>query len=118
MKTLKTLLLVCALSFSTIMTANPTEWFGDINSISNEIEKILEESHYQITDDLKVTIFFSISEDQRIQCLSVASENNDVNYFIKKELENKLLSGENWRNGVIYEITVDYEDVRLKYATI
>lgn len=112
------LLLVCAISFSTIMTANPEVRFADLNSISNEIEKILQESHYRITEDLKVTVFFSISEDQRIQCLSVASGNEDVNYFIKKELENKLLLGDDWRKGVIYEITVYNSDALLKYATI
>ena len=118
MKIFKMLLLVCAISFSTIMTANPVEKFADLNSISNEIEKILEESHYKMAEDLKVTIFFSISEDQRIQFLTVASGNEDVNYFIKKELDNKLLLGDEWRKGVIYELTVDYADVVLKYAAI
>lgn len=118
MKSFKMLLLVSAISFSTFMTANPAEKFGDLTSISNEIEKILQESHYKITDDLKVTVFFSISEDKRIQCLSVASGNEDVNYFLKKELENKLLLGDLWRKGVIYELTVDYADVALKYAAL
>lgn len=118
MKLFKKLLLVGAISFSTILTANPVDRFADLTSISNEIEKILQESHYNITEDLKVTIFFSISEDDKIQCLSVASENEDVNYFIKRELENKLLAGDQWRKGVIYEITVYYSDALLKYATI
>lgn len=118
MKTFKMLLLVCAFSLSTVMTANPTERFADMNSISNEIEKILQESRYDLDKDLKVTIFFSLSEDNRIQCLSVASGNEDVNYFIKKELENRLLSGNNWKEGVIYELSVDYADALLKYAVI
>lgn len=118
MKTFKMLLLGCALFLGTVMNANPIERFADMNSISNEIEKILEESRYKLDENLKVTIFFSISEDKKIQCLSVASGNEDVNYFIKKELENRLLLGNYWQEGVIYELSVDYADTLLKYAVI
>lgn len=112
------LLLGCAISLSTVMNANPNERFADMNSISNEIEKILEESRYKLDENLQVTIFFSISEDNKIQCLSVASRNEDVNFFIKKELENRFLMGEYWEEGVIYELSVDYADSLLKYAVI
>lgn len=119
MKTLKTLILVCAVSISALVNANPlNERFIDSNSISHEIEMILQESHYILDEDLEVTIFFSISEDKTIQCLTVASGNADLDSFIKRELENQRLIGDSWREGMIYEISVDYSDTMLAYANL
>lgn len=119
MKTFKMLLLGCAISMSTLLYANPSnERFANMNSISHEIEMILQDSHYILDEELKVTIFFSISEDKTIQCISVASGNEDLNYFIQKELEGRLLFGSHWRNGVIYELSVDYSDTLLAYANL
>lgn len=113
MKTFKMLLLLGAFSFSTLSFANPSDTFSDLSSISSEIEKILQESHYNLDKDLTVTIFFSISENNKIQCLSVASGNEDVNYFVQKELENRFIMGKNLEEGVIYEVTVDYSEAML-----
>lgn len=119
MKTLKILFLACAVSFSTLVKATPlNERFADTSSITHEIEMILQESHYILNEDLKVTVFFSISEDKTIQCLSVASGNEDLDSFIKRELENRLLVGQQWRKGMIYEISVDYSDTMLAYANL
>ncbi len=119
MKTFKMLLLGCAISMSTLMNANPSnDRFTDINCISHEIEVILQESHYILDEELEVTVFFSISEDNTIQYISVASGNEDLDYFVKKELEGRFLSGSFWRKGLIYELSVDYSDTLLAYANI
>ena len=119
MKTFKTLLFVCAISMTTLLYANPSnERFGDMKSISQEIEMILQESHFILDDEMQVTVFFSISEDNTIQCINVASGNEDLNYFIKKELENRSVFGTDWREGMIYEISVDYSDTLLTYANL
>lgn len=119
MKTFKMLLFGCAISLSTLMNANPcSEGFGDMNSISEEIEMILQESHFILDKEMEVTIFFSISEDKKIQYISVASGNEDLNYFIQKELENRHLYGTDWREGMIYELSVDYSDTLLAYANL
>ncbi|SDL32503.1 hypothetical protein SAMN04488034_103196 [Salinimicrobium catena] len=119
MKTFKMLLLGCAVSLSTMLYANPSEErFADMNSISHEIENILQESHLILDEELEVTIFFSISEDKKIQCINVASGNEDLNYFIQKELENRNVFGGEWREGIIYELSVDYSDTLLAYANL
>lgn len=119
MKTLKMLLLGCAISMSTGLYAiTSNEKFEDMNSISHEIEMIVQESNYVLDEEMEVIIFFSISEDNTIQCISVASGNEDLNYFIQKELEGRLLFGSHWRNSVIYELSVDYSDSLLAYANL
>ncbi len=119
MKTFKMLLIGCAISMSTLVNANPSnERFGDMNSISHEIEMILQESHFILDEEMQVTIFFSISEENTMQYVSVASGNEDLNYFIQKELENRPVFGTEWREGMIYELSVDYSDTLLTYANL
>lgn len=119
MKTFKMLLFVCAISMTTLLHANPSsERFGDMNSVSHEIEMILQESRFILDDEMQVTVFFSISEENTIQCISVASGNEDLDYFIKKELENRHVFGSEWREGMIYELSVDYSDTLLAYANL
>lgn len=119
MKTFKMLFLACAVSLSTLVNATPlNERFVDTNSIAHEIEMILQESHYILEEDLEVTIFFSISQDNTIQCLSVASGNPDLDSFVKRELEDRKLIGKQWREGMIYELSVDYSDTMLAYANL
>ncbi|GAB2775903.1 hypothetical protein [Salinimicrobium soli] len=107
MKRLKLLSIVFAISMSIAMYARPIEKFEDMNSISSEIEKLLETGDYDLKEGATITIFFSISEEDTIQCLSVASSCEEVNSLLKEKLENQLLMGDDWRKGKIYELSVE-----------
>lgn len=103
MKNLKLLLVGFAIILS---SATKAETFKNPDSVSVEIERMLKDVKSCDNKDLEVTVFFSISEDQKIQSLSVASSDVEVGRYIQKQLENKQLPAENWMKGKIYELTV------------
>lgn len=105
MKNLKLLLVALVLGLSTTGVAKG-EKFADPSSVSAEIENLLTEQNYKAQKDFSVTVFFSVSEDNRIQSLNVASSDERVNQFLLKNLENRKLEGEIWMSGKIYELTV------------
>lgn len=106
MRHLKLLLVAFVITISTALYANPDSKFTDENSISTEIENLMEEPCYSAEKDLTVTVFFSLSEDRKIQSISVASPNEALNEFLQKRLGNQELSGDFWQEGKIYELSV------------
>lgn len=93
--------------FSSIVSAKDYRNLANPDSVSVEIERMLQ--NLKLANDcepLEVTVFFSVSEDQKIQSLSVASSNEEVNTYIQKELSNLQLPTEFWMKGKIYELTV------------
>ncbi len=106
MRHLKFLFVAFAITMSTVVNADEKLNLVDTTSISSEVKKLLAESEQRTDNDFAVTIFFSISEDQKIQNIKVASPNREINQFLEKKLANQELSGEFWRKGMIYELTI------------
>lgn len=107
MKNSKLLLVVFAMILSLGVKAESLSKFANPDSVSVEIERMLKDLKLaNECENLEVTVFFSVSEDQKIQNLSVASSNGDVSRYIQKQLENKELAPEAWMKGKIYELTV------------
>ena len=102
MKSIKMLLVVVAMI---ITSATQAGTVGNPDSVSTEIEKMLKDFKSEDGKTLEVTLFFSVSEDQKIQSLSVASENKEVSRFLEEKLANKALPSD-WMKGKIYELTV------------
>lgn len=102
MKSIKMLLVVVAMI---ITSAGQAKTVANPDSVSVEIEKLLNDFQSSTCQNLEVTLFFSVSEDQKIQSLSVASENKEVCKFLEEKLTNKALSAD-WMKGKIYELTV------------
>lgn len=106
MKRSKLLLIALAVLMSAAVYGNSPARFIDVNAISYEIENILKNSFNDVEEGFKVTVFFSISEENKIQQLQVASPNQELNKIIIKELENQETTGPSWRLGKIYELSV------------
>ncbi|WP_029037840.1 hypothetical protein [Salinimicrobium xinjiangense] len=102
MKNLKLLLVGFTIILSSAVKA---ETFKTPDSVSVEIERMLTDIKVCDNKDVEVTVFFSISEDQKIQNLSVASSNREVGEYIQNRLENRRLPAD-WMKGKIYELTV------------
>lgn len=105
MRTLKLMLVALAITLSSSIYANNKK-FVNADSLSVEIEKTLEQYNCDAQEDFAVTVFFSVSEDGRIQSLNVASENEQVNELLQQNLEGQAVPGDFWRKGKIYELTV------------
>lgn len=106
MRKLKLLLVIFAVVMSTTAFAN-SEKFTDPDAVTLQIEKLVKAKETSLGKDFSVTIFFSISENNRIQSLSVASPDEVINQLLLKELSGQELSGDQWLKGKIYELTVN-----------
>ena len=104
MRHLKLMLVAFAITLSSVYANNKK--FVNANSVSSEIERTLEEHNCNVQEDFSVTVFFSVSEDGKIQSLNVASANEAVNELLQEKLEGQQVPGDFWRKGKIYELTV------------
>ncbi len=108
MKRLNLFLLAFALITGTSIWAAPFEKANDLKELSEEIEHTLRDSNHDIKKGTTVTVFFSISEDKKIQCISVASSEVEVSELIQEKFKNYELHGEIWREGLVYELSVGH----------
>ena len=108
MKRLKLFLLAFALITGTAIWAAPLEKANDLKELSEEIEHLLQDSDHNIEKGTNVTVFFSISEDKKIQYISVACSEIEVSELIQKKFQNYKLNGETWREGLVYELSVGH----------
>lgn len=104
---LKILLLTFAIASSTIFFSASAIKIYDLDGLSAEVQLLLKESNVPVDEAKPVTVFFSVSEDLTIQAVSVAAQNETVAHVLEKRLINKKLDGDNWREGMIYELSVE-----------
>lgn len=83
-----------------------SEKISDLNSLSAEIELLLRDSNRVIPEGETMTVFFSVSEDMTIQYVAVASADKKTSVLIEKKLQHQKLDGKKWREGKIYELSL------------
>lgn len=96
-----------AFVISTTIYAAPTK-IEDPDALSLKIESFLRDCYQMNEKGTSVTAFFSVSEDNRIQNIAVASKDRVLSEYLEKRLENLGLDGNKWRKGVIYELSVGH----------
>lgn len=105
--------MVVAMTMTTAVVANPDRKSADTKrSVSYEIEKMLDKSNLIVEDDFMLRIVFSISDDREIQVRSINSDNEEVNEFLMRRLENQKVYGKSWVAGKIYSLPVKVEAAR------
>lgn len=113
MKTLKTFLVGFAIILSTANYANTSfDDEGNRSSISYQIERMLSDSGLIIEEDFTVTVFFKITEENRIEIRSIQSPNEEVNNFLEERLAHRKVHGEKWETQKIYELPVKVHGTR------
>jgi hypothetical protein len=93
MKTIKTLLLVVAIAFSTVLYASDKPSKDTSNSISQEIGKLLMNPSFTVEEDVLANVKVLFNEDNEIVVLSVDCEKKGICSYIKSRLNYKELSG-------------------------
>lgn len=78
----------------------------DLNSLSSEVESLLKSLDHKLQKGDSATVFFSIAKDRKIQYVKVAFEDSVHSYLLEKNLKNRQLDGNKWREGKIYELSV------------
>ena len=111
MRTLKMLLLIVSITFSSIASAdtNPVEDLKKTNSsnqlISQTVSKLLEDSYVQLNADTKATVKLAVNKDGEIVVLYVETNNEDVEAYIKNRLNYKKVSCD-MANGKYFTVPV------------
>lgn len=103
MKNVSVILVAFALLFGTSIStaAVVTEKEGDKVSISQEIASLLQNLEIELEEDLRSNVTFMINSEHEIVVLTVDSENEVVEQFIKsrlnyEKLENDLTPGKEY----------------------
>ena len=92
MKTIKSMLLVAAIAFSSVLAANtnPTEadpaTTAESNVITQEVGKLLKNPSFLVDNDITASVTLTINKKNEIVVLSVDSEDKTVEDYIKARL--------------------------------
>jgi len=88
MRTIKTLLLIVALTFSSVLVAsnNAEEKRSETVKITEQIGNLLENPNFLLESDVLASVKFTINKDNEYVVLSVDTENDYIARFIKNRL--------------------------------
>lgn len=92
MKTIKSMLLVAAIAFSSVLTANtnPNEAkpaaTAESNVITQEVGKLLQDPFFNVDEDITANVTLTINKNNEIVVLSVDSDDQTVEKYIKARL--------------------------------
>lgn len=94
-KTIKALLLVVAIAFSSALYASDKPTKDTSSSISEEIGQLLKNPNFTVEEDILANVKVFFNEDNEIVVLTVNSESEYIDSYIKSRLNYKKMS-----NGV------------------
>ena len=115
MRHLKTLLLVCAITFSSALFANndlDTVKKAVATIITDEVEKLLDDPTFLIEEDIVATVKLTLNKDNEMVVLSVDSNQEFIETFIKSRLNYRELSAKlsNGQKTFIVPVRVTQEE--------
>lgn len=96
MRQLKTLLLVVALTFSSVLLASttPEDRATESVAITTQVGKLLKNPNFQVEKDIIANVKITLNKNNEMVVLSVDSEEKYVANFIKSRLNYAELSTE------------------------
>ena len=107
MKTIKNLVLVAAIAFSTVLSAtNPTNSKSENSKLSYEIQKFLTSHDFDFKNEVTAEVMITLNKDQEIVVLSVDNDNPQVESYIKSKLNYKKLSTKYLGNDKMFKVPV------------
>lgn len=108
MKSIKTLLLLVSITFSSLLSASTTENAETI-AITKDVSQLLKKPKFLLEEDVKVNVTITFNKDNEIVVLLVDSVNEEVAEFIKKRLNYSKLSVELYNKNKMYIVPVKLE---------
>ena len=107
MKTLKMLVLAVAIAFSSSVSANTNPIKkAEPNSITETVSKLLEKPDFQLNEDTKAMVQIAINQNNEMVVLSVDTEDEALEGFLKGRLNYKKVELQNAKEGKLYTIPV------------
>ncbi len=107
MKTLKMLVLVVTITFSSFLSArtNPIEK-AEPTSITQSVWELLKKPNFTLKNDVSAMVDVFINENDEMIVLFVATDNKSVESYIKTRLNYKKLSKELIGNRKSFKVPV------------
>lgn len=101
-KTLKMLVLVAIIAFSSTVSAstNLSEKDDEPNLISETVSKLLERPYFQLNEDINTKVEIAINKDKEIVVLSVDTKDKKVENYIKSRLNYKKIPNDVIVDGI------------------
>lgn len=91
MKSIKMLLLVLAITFTSVLSANTNPTHAEPNGLTKEIGTLLKNPKFRVAEDLVANVTFTLNKDKEIVVLNVDTESKMLEGYIKDRLNyNKL----------------------------
>lgn len=108
MKTIKTLLLMVAITFSTVLFAGTTPKTEDPSSLTKEISELLKNAMFEGEQDVEAIVTITFNKYNEIVVLSVETENAEFKNFIKNRLNYNKVSASLVNESEHYIVPVRY----------
>ena len=91
MKTIKMLLLVLAITFGSVVSANTLSIEKDPTSLKDKITKLLKNPNLNIEEEVNATVTLMFNKNGELVVLAVDSDNEAAESYIKDRLNYKKL---------------------------
>ena len=109
MKTIKTLLLMVSITFSTVLFAGTTPKTEDPSSLTKEISELLKNARFDVEQDVEAIVTITFNKYDEIVVLSVETEHAEFKRFIENRLNYSKVSA-----SLVHESEHYIVPVRLK----
>jgi len=85
MRTVKMLILVLAITFTSVLTASTNPTHAEPN-VTKEIGVLLKNPKFRVSDDLVANVTFILNKDSEIVVLNVDTDSKELEGYIKSRL--------------------------------
>lgn len=92
MKTIKTVLLIVAITFSSVLSANTNPNDAEPTTMNKVIGKLLQAPNFKVDQDVIALVTLTINQDNEIVVLHVDSKSATLRSFIKGRLNYKEIT--------------------------
>ena len=106
MKTIKMLLLVVAITFSSVLSASTAPRNAETLAITSDVLKRLKNPQFILEQDTKANVTLTVNKNNEIVVLSVDSDNEEIVNYIKSRLNYSKISVELYDKSKTYIVPV------------
>ncbi len=106
MKTIKLLLLMVMITFSSVLSASTTPKHATKNTIVSDIAKRLENPKFILEADVLTNVTFVVNKNNEIVILSVDSDNDVIIDYIKSRLNYTKVSDTSYNKNIKYIVPI------------
>jgi flagellar motor component MotA len=106
MRTIKTLLLVVAITFSSVLSASTEPTKDEQAIIAKKIGKILKNPQFEVKKEMLVNVNLVFNKNNEMVVLSVDSKSDEVSNYIKRRLNYSKLIVDGIKRNETYVLPV------------